>query len=561
MADPLLALYRSDWTSWSLSGKVVGRSNRHLFAQLSHQLAADLRRRSGSLRLMGSLLSATRPAGYDDVVPEPEEATHRLLLAPGGRYRFELDHHDERRLIVSDGVSCWVIRDQQADQSVADLMHPPMGQLVRPTWLMRQLRLTATGTTEVAGRAAVQVRGTPRLPANRWSLVIALLHRVDIAIDAELGLVLRQEAVFDGQPLSSLEVTDLQINPSAGADPASFRPADGVAVEQNDIGPPQARLYWRGGDEPGDEIDKSRMALNIARGAVYLAAKRLARPERVTAGSSDGTEPDAEAEMPAGPGSRQPVSDATLRLIAHTGMPPLTLTVRVHHWLDGARARRSVPALGAGANMHEAPGANEFLGTEDDSVFQLRDWHRTARLTLARPDRYRIDFEREDRPRHPLMMACDGERLRKVYHNRVVTSPALPLPANFVRLVDPAWLLGDWPLSEDGAETIAGRKAIRLIAERPPARADRGSTWSDHAASIALAIDAELGIVLRQASYLDNMPVSRIELRDLQIHEAIDLAEFGRAIVAGLPEISTNGEPIGDLDLPWRTWFGKISGN
>jgi hypothetical protein len=576
MTDPLLLVYRADWTTWSLSAKVVRRRDRRLSAQLTERLAAGMRRRPGGMTpFIGSVLSASKPTGDDRAAGEPAETTQRLLVAPGGRYRLEPmayqpainggndeddDEDEEVRLIVSDGESCWVIRAGQADQSVADRAHPPFADVVRPTWLMSQLRLTTTGMTEVAGRAALQVRGTPRVPSDRWALLTALLDRVDIVIDAELGLVLRYESVFDGQPLSTIELADLVINPDDAAAPASFRPDDGVEVELNDIGPAESHDHWRGGDhELESQVDKRRTAVSLARGAVYLAARQLARP--APAESPDPADQDLEAEMPAEPppspgpapatpGSRRAVSDAVLHLIARTGLPPAVLTAQVHHWLDGNLARRSLPALAAGANMHEVPTTSGFLGADENSAFGLHDWHRTAGLTVAMPDRYRIDFEREDRPRHPLTIACDGESLRKVYHNRIVESPPLPLPAEIVRLVDPAWLLRDWPLSDAGEKIVNGRRAIQVIAERPPVRADRRSPWSDLAAMIALAIDAELGIVLQQVSYLDNKPVSRYELRDVQPREAIDIAEFGRGAAPDLPEIHTGGEPIGDLDLP-----------
>ena len=143
---------------------------------------------------------------------------------------------------------------------------------------MHQLQLSATGTTEVAGRAALQVHGSPRQPADRWALFTAQLDRVDIVIDAELGLILRYESVFDGQPLSSLEVTDLEINPSAAADPACFRPDDGIEVEHDDLGLPESHRYWRGGDfEPDTQVDKFRMALNVARGATTRTARQGSR--------------------------------------------------------------------------------------------------------------------------------------------------------------------------------------------------------------------------------------------------------------------------------------------
>jgi hypothetical protein len=576
MTDPLLLLYRADWTQWSLSADVVRRRNRHLSAQLTDRLAAQMRRRGGMTTFVGSAMSASRPAADNRAAAESEH-TQRILLAPGARYRFQpdagqpatdgadRDHDDDQeevRLIVSDGESCWVIWDDaEADQSVADLTHPPISHIVRPTWLMHQLELTPTGTTEVAGRAALQVRGVPRPPADRWGILTAQYDQVDIVIDAELGLVLHYQAVFDGQPISSQEVADLVISPSAATDPASFRPGDGVEVVKNDIGPPESHLYWRGGDyEPDTKIDKRKMAMGLVRGGVYLAARQLARPGPAPGEPIDAGEEDAEADMPAAqppspgpapatPGSRTPVSDDVLRLITHAGMAPLSLTARVHHWLDASLARRSVPMLAAG-NMHEVPIASGFLGAEQDSFFHMRDSHETARLTLAMPDRYRIDFERQDRPRHPLTVACDGERLRKVYRNRVVASPPLPLPTDFVRLVEPAWLLRDWPLSEAGEETVGGRRAVRLITERPPVRADRRSPWSDHTAMIALLIDTELGIVLQQVSYLDNKPVSRFELREVQPCGGIDVAEFGRGIAPELPVYRTNGEPICDLDLP-----------
>lgn len=562
MADPLLLLYRADWTQWSLSATVIRRHNRRLFAQLTGRVAADMRRSGGMINVMGSFLSATKQAQEDRAADGQSQTTERLLLAPGGQYRFEPDDghpdedEDEVRFIVSDGESCWVVRNDEADQSVADLAHPPFADIVRPTWLMSQLRLSTTATADVAGRSAIEVRGTPRLPADRWGLFPARLDRVDIVIDAELGLVLRYESVFDGQPLSSLEIADLVINPSAAADPARFRPDEGVEIEPDGVGPARSHRYWGGDDiEPDSSIDKRRMALNLARGAVYLAARQLAKTEQ-----PDDPDADTEAEMPASappipgpapatPGSRRPVSDALLHLITHSGMAPLALTAQVHHWLDGALARRIVQRLSSG-DTHEEQGASGFLGTEEGGLFGLHDSHRTARLTLTMPDRYRIDFEREDRPRHPLTIACDGERLRKLYHNRVVESPPLPLPTDFVRLVDPAWLLRGWPLSEAGEQTVAGRRAIRLIADVPMKRAYRWSSSSDHAALMALAIDAELGIVLQQVSYLDNKPVNRYELRHLQPCEAIDVAEFGSGIAPDLPVIQTSGEPIGDLDLP-----------
>jgi len=95
---------------------------------------------------------------------------------------------------------------------------------------------------------------------------------------------------------------------------------------------------------------------------------------------------------------------------------------------------------------------------------RLRAGHRTAVLRVAAPDRYRID----NRRRHPLWVTCDASRLRNAYHNRVVTKPAQPIPAEFARLLDPAWLLSGWRLTSVGDVTIGDRPAFRLIATLPP---------------------------------------------------------------------------------------------
>ncbi|HET7017611.1 MAG TPA: hypothetical protein VFI65_27050 [Streptosporangiaceae bacterium] len=174
------------------------------------------------------------------------------------------------------------------------------------------------------------------------------------------------------------------------------------------------------------------------------------------------------------------------------------------------------------------------------------------RLQVATPDQFRVDFLLDERTRWPRTIACDGKRLRKVYHNRVIVSPARTLATDFVRLVEPAWLLADWRLTDGGQQTFAGRTAVRVQAVPPPHPPRLGRDDSDRYKSlrIDLLIDAELGIVLRQVSYASDEPVAWIELRELAVTPEIDPAEFGSAIAPDLPVISTDGEPVDDLDLP-----------
>lgn len=583
MPDPLRLLYRADWTTWSLSAQVIRRADRTAIAQLSDQVSDELRRHGQGIM---PFLQVTRKrsvragAGADWA-----QATERLLLAPGGRFRFERDHSDEDddddpALVVCDGESCWVVTDREAAQLPADPLDTPIGHIVRPAWMMHQLRLTQTGTTQVAGRTAYEVTGVPRLPCDPWTGTLGRAHRFDILVDAELGLVLRRASIVSDQVVTTDELANLVIDPPEAGDPASFRPPAGCEVCPE----PVSRLapFWRGRDRGTDPdealIAPVAVARSLAKGAVYLTARRLAPPERQHSPEAGQGTPgpgtrdqahdhDDEAPMPpaawppAGPGPAgtgpagtgsapaRPISDATLELIAHTHIAPLTLTAQVHYWVDATRLRRGLPGLAADSPLAEPPVTTSFLGADNDNFLRVRDSHRIAMLKVALPDRYRIDFLREDRPRHPLIVSCDGERLRKAYHNRVVASPPRPLPIDFARLIDPAWLLRGWPLAEAGEQAAGGRAAIRLVAELPRYR-PRDDSPPGRSATVVLLIDAELGIVLEQVSFIDGQPVIRYELRELNPGPAFEAGEFGAAIAAGLPVIDTDGEPIGDLDLP-----------
>lgn len=98
--------------------------------------------------------------------------------------------------------------------------------LLDPVALASALRLEPAGTTRVAGRAALSVRATSRPGADA---VGAVLFRVgpgadvlELAIDAERGVLLRSEAFLGGEPFHRLEVTEIAFGP---IDPAAFEVA------------------------------------------------------------------------------------------------------------------------------------------------------------------------------------------------------------------------------------------------------------------------------------------------------------------------------------------------
>lgn len=571
MADPLIALYRADWTRWSFSAEVVTRQNAPVARMLSDKIAAEFRRSTSGV--MAIPARRTDPVGSDSTTSAADEqwssTRDRILLAPEGRYRYEPSVDvggladledlapDERvTLVLSDGESCCVIRSGEGERSQADPALTPIDWIVRPAWLMPYFRLTLTGTTELAGRPMLMVRGTPRPRPNPWDIGVGLLDRIDLLVDAELGVIRRRQAIYQGQPLSVFEMRDFTLAPPSASDPASFRPDDSVDLDDSD--PQLASSLWRtvDWDRPGwpaigHQVVGAGVVLSVAKGVLYLAARGVARPEPPrTTSADDETEPLAPDPAEAAPMATEPISDRTLRLIAQVGMPPLSLSAQVHYWLDAKQALWSRTELGVGLEQRDLTVQANFLGTERGAILQVRHARRIAFLRVAMLDRYRIEFQVDQGSRQPRTVACDGERLRKIYHNRVIASPAHPLPTDFITLTDPAWLLGDWRLTEGGQEIINNRPAIRVQAVPPPHQNRRWRRDPPTPVRIDLLIDAELGIVLRQVSYAGDQPVVRIELRDVTMRPEVDPFEFGSAIAPDLPVISTSGEPVDDLDLP-----------
>jgi hypothetical protein len=554
MQDPLELLYRADWTQWSFSARVVKGRSRHAEEVTRERLVPVIQ------RISGGFWPPTPPSPADQHAaegPDWQETTDVLLVAPGGRYRYEPQQppDDDAMLILCDGESYTEVEGDEAERYLADPALTPFDDIVKPAWLAAVLRLTGDGTSEWCGRTVLKVTGAPRPPANQWEQGEALFDRVDLLIDAELGLVLRTESVLDGETASVTELRDLVVNPEAAGDAANFTldPEEaavaGLDVRDNDYYPTH-QLGPHSSELDSGELTATWVARAAGRAAVQAAARGLARPEPPRAAVTD-----EEPVMPTTgiqAGEQQPISDATLHLLAGVGRPPLNLSAQAHFWIKVDVARR-VTASGLFDPPSEDPLADEFFPI-GPQPFKLRDAHRVAALRVVMPGRYRIDYTLDERQRLPLSIAGDDAALLKVYHNRVVASPRQPLPPEFARLLDPAWLLQRWRLSEAGEQQTDGRSAVCVVAE-PPGPSGWKKSFSSRqqappTARLVLLIDTELGVVLRQVAYLDDEPAARSELRDLTLHEDADPEEFGRGIAGDLPIADSDGAPVNDLDLP-----------
>lgn len=150
------------------------------------------------------------------------------MIAPGGRYR--LEHRDETgRIDGSDGVRGWTWwRPALAPPPSLEIdigEEPPLPELLRPSDLLSGFSLDVLGPVTACGRGAVAVTATPRRDdiGSRSSLRDHFYDRIEVIVDAELGILLRREETFEGQRLTLTELAAVMPSPPEAADPAGSR--------------------------------------------------------------------------------------------------------------------------------------------------------------------------------------------------------------------------------------------------------------------------------------------------------------------------------------------------
>ena len=79
----------------------------------------------------------------------------------------------------------------------------------------------------VAGRDAIAVAATPRRDALGSGPARHAYDRIEVAVDAELGILLRRIETSAGELVTLTELTDVTMNPPEAADPARFAPRPG----------------------------------------------------------------------------------------------------------------------------------------------------------------------------------------------------------------------------------------------------------------------------------------------------------------------------------------------
>ena len=103
-----------------------------------------------------------------------------------------------------------------------------MARLLRPSWLLTGFTLEPGEPVTASGRDALRVAATPRQGIRgRPSAGPRALDRVEVVVDAELGILLRLEEILDGRTLRVTELTDVRVGPAPAGDDAWCQPPGG----------------------------------------------------------------------------------------------------------------------------------------------------------------------------------------------------------------------------------------------------------------------------------------------------------------------------------------------
>jgi len=432
-------LYRADWTRLSLSADVRFERDGDLAQSRLRTMRAPGFGPGPVMRLRPD------PGGGPPVmeeVPEEELGGHYsgravLLIAPGRRYRLEYRDEGPGRVEGSDGEHGWIWWRQDPPSSpsptLIDVGHePPLPELFWPSALLSGFTLDVRGPVTACGRDAIAVTVTPRRDAigSRFALRDHVHDRVELIVDAELGILLRREETFEGQRLTLTELTALALGPPEAADAARFAPPPGSRISQG-LGE-SLRDTFSG---PGWQTAKNAAGLAAGGlGALIRFAPNLIGPD-------PGGENDLEWAMPSpepgphDPGGRPPVSDDLPYLLYRSGQSP-GFRATLHQWHDLAAMVARVPETARAAG-HGGVGYLLDGVTRGKTVT-----HTVARLHVSGRDRYRVDYQSRSGRTDPKTVACDGEHRWQVYQAKTMVGPAAPLPHDIANLVDSSWLFG-----------------------------------------------------------------------------------------------------------------------
>jgi hypothetical protein len=448
-------LYRADWTRLSLSAEVRSETDRNLLPRLSRDESSHWYRPrpAQTKEEEWSRWHRAWPAQQQDDGRYSWRGT--LLIGPAGRWRLEGSVSGQgaggEAAEGHDGERGWSWRASATGGPPplpveVDGAHPPVPELLCPSRLLGGYTLEELGPVIVAGRDAIAVAAMPRRDVLSAGSGHRSHDRVEVAVDAELGILLRRIETSGGEFVTLTELTDVTMNPPEAADPARFAPPLGSHRSET----------------PGKTVSGNIWATTdlVAGGIDVLIRHAPHRPGRGATGEQPEAMPSPDP-APLGPADASPPPDEVLDLLYRSG-EPRDLGATMRGWHDQAPMAvwmsQSIRTSGSG-------GYADLVDTMARGAKVLRT---DTRLRVSGPDRYRLDFS-SPRPGRDASttIACDGERRWQVHQDWIQVGPAAPLGTPTSFLADACWLLRS-RLSGGTELTYRGRPARQLRVTRGP---------------------------------------------------------------------------------------------
>jgi outer membrane lipoprotein-sorting protein len=519
-------LYRADWTRLSLSAEMRSETDREPLPRLSREGRSRWYRawpveRQDNGRYVGG---------------------GALLVGPGGRWRLECSvpgrGAEGEAAEGNDGERGWSWRPPEVGgpPSLPVLVggaYPPVPELLCPSGLLGGFTLEVLGPVTVAGRDAVAVAATPRRDVLGSGSAERPYDRIEVAVDAELGILLRRIETSGGELVTLTELTDVTMNPPEAADPARFAP------------PPGSHRSESPGENRGATLSgPGWAAADLVLGGLGALIRHA--PHLLGHGGV-GEQPEAMPSpdpAPLEPADGSPPPDEVLDLLYRSG-EPRDLGATARRWLDLAAMAAPVPE---GLRAAGRGGFGDLL----DAMTPAMNVARTeARLRVSGPDRYRLDFSSRPRRIDSTTIGCDGERRWRVFQDRILVGPAAPLRDDIAFLADSCWLLRR-RLSGGAELTYRGRPARQLHVAPVPGDAEVApgplmtfTTDTIVDAPTDAIVDAETGCLLRLISYAGDTLVIWSELDDIST-EPTDPDEFRVHVPPGTRIVEETGNLIAD---------------
>lgn len=184
----------------------------------------SVRRTGGSV---AHLMVGTGP------VAETSDTHEHIAIELPNRWR--IDGTD--RIEVSDGSSRWVGRSGHVIHLTAvkpEIDSTELGSLIHPgAFLLGRLRFATPIMDEIAGRASWRVEARPNAMQAMGRPIPMILGGIEQIywFDVETGIVLRHVGLFEEQPCTIHEFSDLSLNQPLGEEMFRYDPRPGEKVE------------------------------------------------------------------------------------------------------------------------------------------------------------------------------------------------------------------------------------------------------------------------------------------------------------------------------------------